>query len=306
MSKGQFQKSPKIRIFELFKPDLEKPIFILSAPRSGSSYLYEILSSSPDVWALEKENDALWFRFFPYQRMNPITDWIGAKECTREISEDFRAQLLIKVLRQRKASRPNDLFHHFLSRKAVRYIEKTVANCFHLEALNKMFPDALYIHLVRDGRACISSMLEGWNSNFFWKRPIPNIPNATVPHWCYPFPPDWQRVISRPLVEICAWSWIEHNRYILEYLESNKSFRERYIRISYEDFIDNPHVLLKQVLAFVGLENTSECIQKLHEDSTSWTTISPPKKNKWKKNSELINTIQPLIKEMMQTFSYQI
>jgi hypothetical protein len=34
--------------------------------------------------------------------------------------------------------------------KRIRYLDKTITNCFHLRFLNRAFPDAQYIMLLRD------------------------------------------------------------------------------------------------------------------------------------------------------------
>ncbi|MGD2180468.1 sulfotransferase family protein [Lusitaniella coriacea] len=277
------------------------PVFILSAPRSGSSYFYEILRRMQNIWSFEKENDPLWFQFFPYQRLEIPSDYIDESECTRKLIDSFKSQLLLKNIQTRRNTRKQDFLDHFLQRKPILYLEKTIANCFHLDALEKIFPNALYIYMVRDGRACISSMLEGWNSGFFWKRPLPFPKNSTVSHWTYPIPPGWQNVVRQTLPEICAWSWMEHNRYVLERLQGNEMFHSRCMAISYEYLLAEPQHILEKVADFSNLTITPECIQYIENKNTSWTTLSAPKADKWKeKNPEAIEQILPQITPMLE------
>ncbi len=294
-------------LINAFLPCFSRPIFILSAPRSGSSYLYEIIRRMSDVWSFDKENDPLWFRFFPYERLILPTDYISNKECTPEKIKEFQADLVLANLKNRRYSRFNDGIKYFLLRQPIRYLEKTIANCFHLEALDKIFHDALFIHLVRDGRACISSMIEGWDSGFFWKRDLPFSEGSTISHWCYPIPPGWQNVVNKPLEEICAWSWVEHNRYVLDWCSTGDRFDSQWLRISYENFLADPLMVIERIATFTGLEISDNCTNYLKEKRLSWTTISHPKSDKWKeKNFDVINRVIPLIKPMMQKLDYQI
>lgn len=288
-------------------PRFSQPLFIVSAPRSGSSYLYEIVRRMQGVWSFDQENDALWWQFFPYERLSVPSDYIDSDEWTSATLNSFMRQLVIRGLSTRKRLISQEVLQHWLLRQPIFYVEKTVANCFHLDALAKLFPDALFIHLVRDGRACISSMLEGWNSGFFWQRPLPLPEGATISHWCYPIPPGWPQVIDRPLEEICAWSWIEHNRYVLERRESDAGFASRCLCLTYEDLLAEPAMILEKIADFTGLAVSQDCKNYLKEKRPSWTTISQPKADKWKeKNPKAISRITPLITPMMHALGYQL
>ena len=260
-----------------------------------------------DVWSFDKENDPLWFKFFPYERSLLPSDYITSKECTGQKIKEFQIDLVLTNLKNRRSSRFNDGIKHLLLRKPIRYLEKTIANCFHLEALNKIFQDPLFIHLVRDGRACISSMIEGWDSGFFWKRNLPFAQGSTISHWCYPIPPGWQNMANKPLAEICAWSWVEHNRYVLDSFCADARLDSRWLRISYENLLVDPLPAIERIAAFTGLEISDDCTNYLKEKRPSWTTISQPKADKWKeKNFDAINGIIPLIKPMMEKLEYQV
>jgi len=295
----------KKNLLSLISPAFKQPIFILSAPRSGSSYFYEIVRRMGDVWSRDRENDPLWFQFFPYSRFAKPTDYISSAECSPKITRKFKQELLYQNIQNRRESQPRDIKKHLLQRQPIRYIEKTIANCFHLEALQKMFPDALYIYIVRDGRACISSMLEGWQSNFFWHRPLPFPDNATISYWCYPIPPHWETVVQQTLPEICAWSWQQHNQFVLTEIENNPKFAQNCLQIRYEDLLQNPQNLLTQVSEFTNLKITPESQNYLQQKQTSWTTLSQPKAEKWReKNGDAIAQILPQIQPLLQQLGY--
>jgi hypothetical protein len=292
-------------ILQNLLPSFYRPIFILSAPRSGSSYFYEILRRMQNVWSFDRETDFLWFQFFPYARLAKPTDYIAAAECTPQLISQFKRELLYQNIQNRRALRSRDILQHLVRRQPIRYIEKTIANCFHLEALQQIFPDALYIYMVRDGRACISSMLEGWHSNFFWHRPLPFPDNATISYWCYPIPPHWQTIVQQSLPEICAWSWQQHNQFVLDTIESNPQFAQNCLQIRYEDLLENPQEIVSQVTKYTGLNMTAECQNYLDQKQLSWTTLSQPKADKWReKNGDAIAQILPQIQPLMQQLGY--
>lgn len=293
------------RLLYRCSPAISQPIFIVSAPRSGSSYLYEAFREIHGLYSFEKENDPMWWRFFPYSRLDVPSDYIKKQEVNQSKVKDIQIHLLKELMTSKK--RTEMLLNSLFSREPLRYVEKTIANCFHLEAIEQLFPDALFIHLVRDGRACISSMMEGWNSGFFWERPLPFSSNASVAHWTYPIPPGWQNVEEESLEEICAWSWIEHNRYILERYNQSESFRDRYMRITYERLVENPIEIISSILEFSGLQMSQECIDYLGQKNVSWTTISTPKTDKWREvNFNQISNVLPTISPFMKELGYSV
>ncbi|MEO0537407.1 MAG: sulfotransferase [Cyanobacteria bacterium P01_A01_bin.123] len=283
-------------------PNLTKPVFIISAPRSGSSYLYEIARKMQGVISFNRENSALWFRVFPYADASCASDYIGIKDCTPNRCASLKSLIATKAVFDRKRIDREVLIKNFVLRRSMRYMEKTISNCFHLDAIEKIFPDAIYIHLVRDGRDNISSMIEGWNT--FVKVGI-DLPTSTkIKHWAYAMPPGWQTQVEKPIEEICAWSWIEHNRYVLDKF-TGKSNSGNYIRLYYEDLLSNPLKMLEKISTFADLPTSEQAFAYINSKKLSWSAISPPKRDKWKElNLEKIERISPKIEPMMKKLGY--
>lgn len=108
-----------------------------------------------------------------------------------------------------------------------RYGDKTPSYMQHLGLLDRVFPDAQYVHIVRDGRdACLSFLAMTRKPRFNLGRP-------------------------RRLAEFaCAWR--------LE-IEGAQRFGERvgsgrYLELRYEDLVAEPEKRLREVCAFLGLE----------------------------------------------------
>ncbi|MGB3191795.1 MAG: sulfotransferase [Limnoraphis sp.] len=294
-------------------PNFDRPIFIISAPRSGSTYFYHCIRKMKDIFSFGTENTPMWIRMFPYQRNIPQSDYIDPDECNEQVINALKSFIVIKGIThgfslENPLVKNQDLqvaIKHSLFRKPIRYMEKTIANCFHLDALQKIFPDALYIHLVRDGRPTISSMMEGWDVFVKVGAGLTFPENSTISHWSYALPPGWKDWVDKPLEEICAWSWVEHNRYILEKSEKDLNFQRKYMRVYYEDFINDPLPVIEQVSSFCQLKVTEDCLKYVKEKPQSRTTISAPKKDKWKsKNKEKIEKIIPMISPLMSQLNY--
>ncbi|MBK7216095.1 MAG: sulfotransferase [Candidatus Promineofilum sp.] len=61
---------------------------------------------------------------------------------------------------------------------SIRLLEKTPENCLRLPFLQALFPDARVLFLVRDGRANVHSLLEGWRQ----PRPLSRLPHPRPRH----------------------------------------------------------------------------------------------------------------------------
>jgi hypothetical protein len=298
-----------LKATDLLVPQFTKPIFILSAPRSGSTHFYQIARRLHQVVSFWAENDPMWLRFFPYDRLDVPTDYVGADECDPETITAIKTFIFWKTFVRYTYSEVNVLTHHLLLRHPIVYMEKTIANCFHLDAIEKIFPDALYIHLVRDGRACVSSIIESWQKKLGCKpRGLIDFPaNASTPRWCTPIPLGWQAIAGKSLEEICAWTWVEHNRYILDKCQSSPSFVQRCLRLSYEELVANPLEVARKTSAFTGLAVSPTCRDYINQNCPSSTTVSAPKPDKWReKNFEAIHKILPMITPMMEQLGYGI
>ena len=282
-----------------------KPVFILSAPRSGSTHLYEILRRCSNVISLDQENDSFWWSMFPYSRLDPPNDFIHSCEVDTDYAKKVRAALchhLTHTLFNKNFTKFLKLRFH--SGKLI-YLEKTIANCFHLEALTILFPDARFIYLFRDGRATISSMIEGWNAGRFMKRILPFSDNSSIDYWTYPIPPGWEKKAHKKLNEICAWSWLQHNKCVLDFFETTPVLQKNLVRVSYENLVTKPDKTINALISFCDFRKSRQVDSYLHDNLPSRTTISKPKNIKWQhSNVEDIMEIENLIAPMMARLGY--
>jgi len=287
----------------------ERPVFIIAPPRSGSTFLFECLSKCADVYHLNYEADGIWWKLFPYDRAPHRSDLVNPEEMTPELLDCLRQEMYEKAIRaaQKRGEQPQ--WAKRLGIKPIRYLDKTIANCFHLDVLQMAFPRARYVFLVRDPRANISSMIEGWpHLSRFGKpqlnRVVQDIPGATVDHWTYPAPPGWQEVVSLPLAKICAWSWEQHIRYALDFFQQSDVEVKH---VCYEDLRDSPSQVVANLARQLDLDLLATAQSFLRAPTTSRTTVSDPEKGKWKrKNYDTIQSILPEVRDTAKLIGYDI
>jgi len=262
----------------------ERPIFILAPPRSGSTFLFECLCRCAGVAHLGAEADLIWWHHFPYDAMADPSDRVDAAALAAvdrpRLCRHLYRQAVIDRLRRRRS--PASL-RQLLGLAPIRYLDKTIANCFHLEALERLFPDARYVFLVRDPRANIASMIEGWPhlERFGKPRLTPYLrrhEGRTIEHWTYPAPPGWQRVVGRPLAEICAWSWQQHVEAVLAFCARHPG---EMIQVRYEELAEDPLRMVREIAGELGLSWSEEVARHVRAAPSSRTTVTEPSPDKW-------------------------
>jgi hypothetical protein len=197
---------------------------------------------------------------------------------------------------------------HLLGLAPIRYLDKTIANCFHLEALERLFPDAQYVFLVRDPRANIASMIEGWPylerfgkpqlTSYLWQHAA-----RTIEHWSYPAPPGWQQVVDRPLAEICAWSWQQHVEAVLAFCGRRAG---DVLRVRYEDLVQHPLEVVQGIASELGFSWSEDVARYLQEAPLSRTTVTRPSPDKWQvKHAREIARVLPQLRATARRIGYE-
>lgn len=286
-----------------------RPIFILSPPRSGSTLLFEIMWKFQELYHLDSEADYIWWQYFPYSTKNMFSDYIAPDKITVDLVDNIRKQTYTAISNKYISNNASYKYPKLsYGSRQIRYLDKTIANCFHLKFIEKAFPTADFIFLIRDPRANISSMIEGWPyADRFGKAQLTpeilKIPKVKISHWTYPAPPGWQEIISKPLHEICAWSWEQHVTYVQAFLKNNK----RYIVIRYEDLVSDPVKTMRHIASHLNLEISDELIKYSMKPQLSFTTVSEPARDKWKNMYKReIESILPLISSTAMSLGYSL
>lgn len=186
----------------------------------------------------------------------------------------------------------------------IRLLEKTPENCLRLPFMAGLFPDAKIIYLIRDGRANVHSLLEGWRQpRLFpgYDTPIPvTSPGQTRGRWAFTLIPGWRELVNRPLIEICAHQWAVSNGAVLDYAATPGALPVLTMR--YENLIADADAALTQIAAFLDLDPME--IPAYGRPLPEINVVSRPGAEKWRREEEAINRISPIIKPMMERLGY--
>ncbi len=122
-------------------PVLARPIIILGAPRSGTTFLSHSLAGHRDLAPLIEPR--LTWRFGNDDK----SDMLGASDARPEVIAHIRTRFAEQV---RQAGRR-------------RMLEKTPSNALRPAFVDRVFPDALFVHTIRHPVDCVLSIRSFWD-----------------------------------------------------------------------------------------------------------------------------------------------
>lgn len=206
---------------------LERPVFFGGCPRSGLTLLRAIMdghpgfSAGPDAWLPSIVRTAQDFESTLGRLLETEFSLDAAAVC------GAFASAVAAILSGRVA--PGS------AKPGARLVEKTPLNVLGFPKLAELFPDALFVHVVRDGRDVVASLLERAWTDPRSGRPLPQCANAAgaAKYW-----------LQLAQVGISA----EH------------ALRGRIMRLSYEDLVLQPEPTLRQLTDFLGAPFSEEML----------------------------------------------
>ncbi len=273
-------------------PEFDRPIFIVSAPRAGSTLLFETLSQFPELWTVGRESHDIMEEIpelhpaFRNYSSNRLTEADAVPHVGLALRDGF-----VRQLRDRSKTAYINLPVKERPQK-IRFLEKTPKNALRVPFLKAVFPDALFIFLYREPRGNISSIIEGWKAKRFI--PYPQLPGWENQNWSFLLIPGWQSLQNCSIAEIAARQWKIANSYIWDDLQSLPS--SSWFLLRYQDLIEEPKKVIREISKFTGLSWDTQIEEKLSQSlPNSAETISPPSPNKWRRNEREIMEILPIV-----------
>jgi hypothetical protein len=287
-------------------------VFLVGAGRSGTTLLYKLLCMHPDVAYISNyENRLAWF-----------PDGVAARVVQRRVEHKLRAwfnkggnayftdrPLLKKAFPtphegesvfeacgvplypargelpdERTARRLRQRFDRIRRRAGGRtFLSKRTANNRRIEYLCAIFPDARFVHLVRDGREVARSLasVAWWDRHRVWwdGRTALEMQNA-----------------GEERLAICARNWVRELEEVRAQLASVAP--SRVMELRYEALLQDPIGQLEGTLAFLGLERL-DCFRTAIR-SLNLRTVPPGWKSKLdpKQLDCVLRETRPLLREL--------
>jgi hypothetical protein len=229
------------RLSSLIKPNLRNPIFIVGAPRSGTTFLGSCFSKIPEIS----------YHFEP----------ILIKAASRYVYED------LWDLSTAKWFYPT--VYSWLMRlhcdADLRFAEKTPRNSFLISFLSTTFPDAQFIHIIRDGRDAALSY-----SKKPWLQAASALSKKYDEAGGYPYGPYARFWVESDRIKEfettsdihrCIWAWRRHTESVLS--AASQLPAKQYHELRYEKLALNSVEEAERLLNFLGIfESQSRCIFK--------------------------------------------
>jgi hypothetical protein len=258
----------------------DRPVFIVSSPRSGSSLLFETLSGAKDVFTIGGESHGL------IEAIPELTPAAHGWDSNRLTAADA-APATAALLRGRFAAAVRDREGAAPTADAVRLLEKTPKNALRIPFLASVFPDAQFIYLYRDPRPTLASMMEAWASGKF--RTYPQLPGWSGPAWSLVLVPGWRSWVGAPLAEIVARQWSATTRILLDDLEALPE--ARWTAAAYDAFIAAPQAVASGLCRNAGLVWDRDLGSTL---PLARNTLSAPNAEKWRAKADAIAAVAAL------------
>lgn len=233
-----------------------RPVIIIGAARSGTKLLRDLLAESPGAKAVPFDVNYVWRtgnERVPHDALDPDHLTPAARDAIR------------RTLPKLAGLRPGA--------EGV-LLEKTVSNTLRVPFVAAVYPEARYVHLVRDGRAVAESAVRAWFAPPDWRRLLFKLRRLPVSNAGYlgwyavnqvrgrlsgrgggggvwgPRYPGYEKDRGLPPLEFCARQWAHSVRAAVDDLDRLPA--ERRFTLRYEDFVDNEN-RLRELVDWLGL-----------------------------------------------------
>lgn len=256
-------------------PQFDRPVFIVSLPRSGSTLLFETLARARGVVTIGDESHQL------IEGIPSLAPAARGYESNRLAAADADVAT-VSILRTRFLDNLHDRDGHRVDGASpVRMLEKTPKNALRIPFLRAAFPEARFVYLHRDPRQVIASMVESWESGRF--RTYPGLPGWRGPAWSLLLVPGWRGLVDAPLGDIVGHQWATTQRILLDDLEAVPDTDR--LGLDYAALLADPEAQVRRICEWAGWDWDRGLGESL---PLSRYTTTPPDADKWRRRQDIV------------------
>lgn len=254
----------------LLKGYPKNPVFIVGSPRSGTSIFNKMIAECDDVANL---SEAI-FIWSPSDR-NPDCDHV-------KTAEDATPEEALRI-------RSGFGFYQFIRRKRV-FVNKCPRSSVRLAFIKRLFPEARYIHVYRDGRAVVASIINIIEREKFRQQ---------IPLGAFCKPANWRDYMDMNVVERHSHQWNDIMATIRE--DSASLDKDKWVDVRYEDFCRNPKDTMKEIFDFIDVTPTQGQLERIAD-------MPQPNDMKWLEqfSSEEIDTMNRVMRPQLAAYGYSL
>lgn len=220
---------------------MKPPVFIVGCPRSGTSYLYHLLLSAGGFAEFHTQMNV-------FDVLEPIYGDLNSESSRRRMMEEWLTSKAFQVsglkadeIEKRILSECHGasdflrIVMEEVSRKqgVDRWVDSTPTNVPHMLRIKRDFPDAKFIHIIRDPRDLALSL-----DKKGWTRPLPGDKNNSL------------------LAAAVYWEWI-----VRKACKNGEQLGADYAETRYEDLVQTPAPELGRIGTFLNCDLDYERIK---------------------------------------------
>lgn len=271
------------------------PVFVVGCPRSGTTYLYHVLLSAGNFAVYRAESEVFHMlepRFgdlsVDANKQRLLAAWLQSRLFT---ATGLDAGPLQKKIMQ-ECRNGGDFLRIVMEETArhqgvKRWAECTPDHILYLLRIKQTIPNALVIHIIRDGRDVALSMeKQGWPKQLPWDR------------------------TPRRMAGGVYWEWMTQQG-----RKDGAQLGSDYVEVRYEDLVAKPREVLAHLSTFVDQELDYDEIQRVAIGSVSRPNTSFKDEGaganfdpvaRWKKfySSEQLAAFEELVGATLQELGY--
>jgi hypothetical protein len=225
------------------------PVFVLGCPRSGTTVLYHMLLSAGGFAVYRYESNVFNLLVPRFGGMGSATDrkhlmdaWLKS-ELFRQSGLDAES-IKLKIMEECQSGGDflRIVMEEIAQKQGVqRWADCTPEHLLYMEEIKRQIPDALFIHIIRDGRdVALSYLQQGWS------HPLP-----------------WDRKEQLAVAGL-YWKWI-----VQKGQETGKRLGKDYQEVGFEDLVTHPEETLSRLGAFIDHDLDYGTIQRAGIGSVS-------------------------------------
>ena len=272
------------------------PVFVLGCGRSGTTLLYHMILSAGNFAVYRTESNVI-------NLLEPRFGDLSVKSNKERLMEAWLASKLgqqsgleaeaIKAKVIAECRNGGDFLRIIMSEMArqqnvERWADCTPEHLLYLERIKETIPEALIIHIIRDGRDVALSIAKlGYVRRMWWDQ-TPNV-----------------------MVSGVYWEWM-----VRKGREDGRKLGRDYIEVRFEQLISDPRATLATLSGFVEQELDYDHILKVgigsvSEPNTSFKDLSAGRFNplgRWKKSfsPEQLAMFEALVGELLEELGYEL